>query len=82
MDRGAWRATDHTVANTIETTLYARTHLWAPIQGRKLQCHPAGGLICLCSSGPEVRLVSGGDLIRLGECMPHTILKINKRKQE
>ena len=30
----------------------------------------------------EVKLVSGGDLIRLGECMPHTILKINERKQK
>ena len=51
MDRGAWRATVHRVANTIKTTLHARMHLWAPIQGRKLQCHPAGGFICLCSSG-------------------------------
>ena len=41
----------------------------------------SGGIYMPVQQRPEVRLLSAGDLIRLGECMPHTILKINKRKQ-
>ena len=79
---GAWRATVHRLANTIETTLHARTHAFVgSYPGRKLPMPSSGGIYMPVQQRLEVRLVSG-DLIRLGECMPHTVLKINKRKQK